>query len=200
MRPGENEARTVVADKRENWEARVQMAVITLPKNELSIYDKMAYAILCGHANRDGNAMLRVRTLAAEVGCSERQAQRALANLKACGLLTRSPQFSNGRRIFNICKVYKFNMYASPNASAPEAELESTGTVSSLLDSHWTQDSRLYVATELRSLVTELRAKGDSGSWRNNRPLRKLASEFKIILYNPHMSAMRNLNLRCRLR
>lgn len=76
-----------IVDKRKNWEARVEMAIFKLPKSELSTYDKLVYTILCGHANRDGNATLYVRTIAEEASCSERQAQRALSNLETRGLL-----------------------------------------------------------------------------------------------------------------
>jgi predicted transcriptional regulator len=97
-----NDAGARVIDKRRNWEARVEMAVFKRPSNELSAYDKLVYAILCGHANRDGNAMLYVRTIAEEASCSERQAQRAMSNLETRGLLVRRAQNQNGRQMFNI--------------------------------------------------------------------------------------------------
>jgi predicted transcriptional regulator len=132
MTPGEAGARIV--DKRKNWEARVEMAVFKLPKNELSAYDKLVYAILCGHANRDGNAMLYVRTIAEEASCSERQAQRALSNLEACGLLVRIPQNRNGRQTFNIYEVYGFDAYIpceSSEGPAPEPGSENNPASSS---------------------------------------------------------------------
>ena len=43
-----------IIDKRRNWEARVEMAVFKRSSSELSAYDKLVYAILCGHANRYG--------------------------------------------------------------------------------------------------------------------------------------------------
>jgi predicted transcriptional regulator len=125
MRAADAGARIV--DKRKNWEARVEMAVFKLPKCELSTYDKLVYAILCGHANRDGNAMLYVRTIAEEASCSERQAQRALSNLETRGLLVRKPQNHNGRQTFNIYEVYGFDEYIplEPGSGpAPEAKPE----------------------------------------------------------------------------
>jgi hypothetical protein len=116
-----NDAGVKIIDKRKIWEARVEMAVFKRPRNELSAYDKLVYAILCGHANRDGNAMLYVRTIAEEASCSERQAQRALANLETRGLLVRRAQNQNGRQTFNIYEVYGFDAYIS-GESAPEAE------------------------------------------------------------------------------
>jgi predicted transcriptional regulator len=112
-----------VVDKRRNWEARVEMMVFKRPSNELSTYDKLVYAILCGHANRDGNAMLYVRTIAEEASCSERQTQRSLSNLEACGLLIRRPQNHNGRQTFNIYEIYGFEAYIfdeSSGKSVPE--------------------------------------------------------------------------------
>jgi predicted transcriptional regulator len=103
-----------IVDKRKNWEARVEMAVFKRPASELSTYDKLVYAILCGHANRDGNAMLYVKTIAEEASCSERQVRRALANLEARGLLVRRPQNVAGQgQTFNIYEIYSFDAYLS---------------------------------------------------------------------------------------
>jgi hypothetical protein len=107
-----NDAGARVVDKRKNWEARVEMAVFKLPLSELSTYDKLVYAILCGHANRDGNAMLYVRTIAEEASCSERQTRRALSNLEARHLLIRRPQSAAGQgQTFNIYEVYGSDAY-----------------------------------------------------------------------------------------
>jgi hypothetical protein len=113
------------------------MAIFKRPSCELSAYDKLVYAILCGHANRDGNAMLYVKTIAEEASCSERQTQRALANLEARGLLIRRAQNRNGRQIFNIYEVYGFDAYVSGEpAPEAEAEIESTPGDSGVTDSH----------------------------------------------------------------
>jgi hypothetical protein len=115
---GEPGARVV--DKRKNWEARVEMNVFKLPKNELSAYDKLVYAVLCGHTNRDGDAMLYVRTIADEASCSVRQARRALANLEACRLLIRRSQSKAGQgQIFNIYEVYGFDEYTPADCQSP---------------------------------------------------------------------------------
>ena len=101
-----------IVDKRKNWEARVEMAIFKRPASELSTYDKLVYAILCGHANRDGTAMLYVRTIAEEASCSERQVQRAFANLESRKLLIRRAQSSPGRgQIFNVYEVYGIDEY-----------------------------------------------------------------------------------------
>jgi hypothetical protein len=126
-----------IVDKRRNWEARVEMAVFKRPSNELSAYDKLVYTVLCGHANRDGNAMLYVRTIAEEASCSERQAQRAMSNLESRGLLVRRAQNRNGRRTFNIYEIYGFDAYIfdeSPDESASETESGNGG--SGVTDSH----------------------------------------------------------------
>jgi hypothetical protein len=132
-----NDAGAKIIDRRKNWEARVEMAVFKRPQSELSAYDKLVYAILCGHANRDGNAMLYVRTIAEEASCSERQAQRAMSNLETRGLLVRRAQNQNGRQTFNIYEVYGFDAYIS-GESAPEAESGngSAGDDSGVTDSH----------------------------------------------------------------
>ena len=103
-----------IVDKRKNWEARVEMAVFKRPSSELSTYDKLVYAILCGHANRDGNAMLYVKTIAKEASCSERQARRALANLEVRRLLVRHSQNVAGQgQTYNIYEIYGFDSYLS---------------------------------------------------------------------------------------
>ena len=109
-----------IVDKRKNWEARVEMAVFKRPSSELSTYDKLAYAILCGHANRDGNAVLYVKTIAEEASCSERQVRRALANLEARRLLIRRPQNVSGQgQTFNIYEIYGFDAYLSGETVTP---------------------------------------------------------------------------------
>jgi hypothetical protein len=128
-----NDAGAKIIDKRRNWEARVEMAIFRRPQNELSAYDKLVYAILCGHANRDGNAMLYVRTIAEEASCSERQAQRALASLETRGLLVRRAQNQNGRQTFNVYEVYGFDAYIS---GEPSPEAESGDGDSGVTDSH----------------------------------------------------------------
>jgi hypothetical protein len=114
-----NDAGAKIIDKRRNWEARVEMAVFKLPSSELSTYDKLVYAILCGHANRDGNAMLYVKTIADEASCSERQARRALSALEARRLLVRRPQSASGQgQTFNIYEVYGFDEYQTGGGGA----------------------------------------------------------------------------------
>jgi hypothetical protein len=121
MKTSEMGARIV--DKRKAWEARVEMAIFKLPKDELSTYDKLVYAILCGHANRDGNAMLYVRTIAEEASCSDRQVRRALSSLEAHRLLIRHPQSAPGQgKIFNIYEIYGFEEYISPATLKPRDE------------------------------------------------------------------------------
>jgi hypothetical protein len=101
-----------VVDKRKHWEARVEMAVFKLPSGELSTYDKLVYAILCGHANREGNARLYVATIAAEASCSTRQVRRALTKLESCHLLARRFRNIPGRgQTCNIYEVYGYDEY-----------------------------------------------------------------------------------------
>jgi hypothetical protein len=126
-----NDTGAQIVDRRRNWEARVEMAIFKRPSNELSTYDKLVYAILCGHANRDGNAMLYVRTVAEEASCSERQTQRSLSNLETRGLLVRRPHNHNGRQSFNIYEIYGFEAYICnepPAESSPKARPEDVAT------------------------------------------------------------------------
>ena len=156
-----------VVDKRRNWEARVEMEVFKRPSSELSTYDKLVYAILCGHANRDGNAMLYVKTIAEEASCSDRQVRRALANLEARRLLVRRSQNVAGQgQIFNIYEIYGFDAYLG-------GELPCQPVIPPLTDSH---------PTPCRSVtppMTVSQAPHDSQAGPNNvveQPLRRLCS------------------------
>ena len=101
-----------IIDKRKNWEARVEMAVFRLSKDQLGTYEKLVYAILCGHSNKSGDAMLYAKTIADEASCSDRQVRRALANLEACRLIIRKAQYGqDGGRVFNIYEVYGIENY-----------------------------------------------------------------------------------------
>jgi hypothetical protein len=105
-----------IVDKRRNWEARVEMSVLKLPKEVLSTYDKLMYTILCGHASSDGDAGVYIKTIAAEASCSDRQVRYSLARLASCGLLARKPQYrSDSGQTFNIYEVYGFDNYSPPD-------------------------------------------------------------------------------------
>ena len=115
-----------IVDKRRNWEARVEMLVFQRPASELSTHDKLVYAILCGHANRDGNAMLYVKTIAEEASCSERQVQRALSKLESCHLLIRRFQRTPGRgQTYSIYEIYGFDAYVPGDCQSPPPTTES---------------------------------------------------------------------------
>ena len=130
-----------VVDRRRNWEARVEMMILKRPTNELSAYDKLVYTILCGHANRDGNATLYVRTIAEEASCSERQARRALSTLEARHLLVRRPQITAGQgQTFNLYEVYGFDEYSFDGnpSEGSDAEPPCRSDSTPLPDSHAT--------------------------------------------------------------
>jgi hypothetical protein len=98
------------------------MAVFKLPSSELSTYDKLVYAILCGHANREGNARLYVATIAAEASCSTRQVRRALTKLESCHLLARCFRNIPGRgQTCNIYEVYGYDEYTPPKEEEQDA-------------------------------------------------------------------------------
>jgi hypothetical protein len=141
------------------------MMVFKRPSNELSAYDKLVYAILCGHANRDGNAMLYVRTIAEEASCSERQAQRALSNLETRGLLVRKPQNLNGRQTFNIYEIYGFDAYISPDSSADSGQETEPEDVSASVDQGVTHSHPCQSVTPPPS---DSHPRGDSQAGLNN--------------------------------
>lgn len=110
-----------IVDKRRNWEARVEMLVLRLPKSVLGTHDKLVYTVLCGHADRGGDAGVYVRTIADEASCSERQVRYSLAKLEKRGLLVRRPSYKpDGAQTFNIYEIYGIENYA------PEGEPDDT--------------------------------------------------------------------------
>jgi hypothetical protein len=167
-----NDAGAKIIDKRRNWEARVEMAILKRPSSELSVYDKLVYAILCGHANRDGNAMLYVRTIAEEASCSERQARRALSALEARHLLVRRPQSAAGQgQTFNIYEVYGFDEYRpeSDGAQAPGLTVR-----------HLLPDSHTPVCQSVTPPLPDSQAPHDSQAEPNNvfeQPLNNSSKE-----------------------
>ena len=50
---------SVLVDRRRSWETRSSMDIINRPKEELGIYEKMVYVVLCGYADRSGSATTR---------------------------------------------------------------------------------------------------------------------------------------------
>jgi hypothetical protein len=110
-----------IVDKRRNWEARVEMLVLRLPKSVLGAHDKLVYTVLCGHADRDCEAGVYVRTIADEASCSERQVRYSLAKLEKRGLLVRRPSYKpDGGQTFNIYEIYGIENYV-PAPAAPAA-------------------------------------------------------------------------------
>jgi predicted transcriptional regulator len=109
----ENEE-NVVVDQRKNWESRVEMNILNLPKEELGTYDKLLYTLLCGYANYQKIAFPSVKRLANGVSCSIRQIYTALRVLEEAGLVIRKKRFDNqGAQIGNIYEIYGANHYVS---------------------------------------------------------------------------------------
>jgi hypothetical protein len=61
----------------------------TILDQDLSIYEKMVYIVLCSHAKKDGPAFPSVMTIASEASCSRTKVFEALRVLEDRGVITR---------------------------------------------------------------------------------------------------------------
>ncbi|MDL2232182.1 helix-turn-helix domain-containing protein [Ruminococcaceae bacterium OttesenSCG-928-L11] len=67
-----------------------------LMNEELTVYDKTIYAILCSYANyEDGSCFPSYKTIARKAGCSRRKAIATVAKLVELGLLEKREQFNS---------------------------------------------------------------------------------------------------------
>lgn len=97
---------------RRSWEARVEVNILKIDKDILSTHDKLVYVVLCGHANKNGEAWPSIASIAQSASCSDRQVQRSLTTLEACGLVIRTEQIdAKGVHTSNIYEIYGFDHY-----------------------------------------------------------------------------------------
>ena len=86
------------------WFTHVDIAVARDPS--LSAMEKAVYLALCSHADtRSRSCFPSNRTLADEVGCSERTVQRSLDVLENRGIIKRQERFKEGSQQTNIIWV-----------------------------------------------------------------------------------------------
>ncbi len=145
---------SVLIDRRRSWETRSSMDIINRPKEELGVYEKMVYVVLCGYADRSGSAFPTVATIACGASCSTRQVFRALKILEKCGLLVRTPRYVEGKgQVGNLYALYGPEHYRSVNEIVP-ADRETQGydcdsqtRPADVMDSHAPYDcgSQLYI-------------------------------------------------------
>ena len=77
-----------------------------LQDESMTIYEKMAYVILCCYADRDGICYPSYKTIAKKAGCSPRKAFDAVQSLEKSGLLIKqSQQNDNGRNGNNLYRI-----------------------------------------------------------------------------------------------
>ena len=144
--PEQKKSLDQLIDRRRNWEARVEMELLKLPKEQLTTHDKLVYVVLCGHAGRNGGAFPNAATLAEEASCSTRQVFRALSVLEKRGLVVRSTQILPGRgQICNLYEIHGFENYNCTPANAAvsdRCDCESQG--GGVTDSHTPHDSQSH--------------------------------------------------------
>ena len=91
-------------DSGDFWFTHVDIAVARDPS--LSAMEKAVYLALCSHADtRSRSCFPSNRTLANEVGCSERTVQRSLDVLENRGIIKRQERFKEGSQQTNIIWV-----------------------------------------------------------------------------------------------
>lgn len=101
-----------IIDRRKNWEARAEMAILERPSEELCTYDKMLYVALCGFASHNGMAFPSVARLAQIVSCSERSIYKSLDKLEEVALVVRHHQFGkNGGQKVTLYEIFGSESY-----------------------------------------------------------------------------------------
>lgn len=103
--------------------ARVDLEV--LRDRMLSPCDKAVYGVLCSHANAQTHScVVRVRTIAEEVNCSERSVQASLKALIQRGTVERRERFEQGRQKASSYRLIGCDAPCYTGAeSAPTAEI-----------------------------------------------------------------------------
>lgn len=74
---------------------------------------KLAYGRLCRYAGQDGRCYPAVGTLGSEIGISERQAQRYLAELERANLIRRVERFVDGAQVSNAFEFLWHSIFAT---------------------------------------------------------------------------------------
>ncbi|MDR2780595.1 MAG: helix-turn-helix domain-containing protein [Synergistaceae bacterium] len=72
--------------RKKRWMVCFENAIL---EQDLSIYEKMVYIVLCSHAKKDGPAFPSVMTIASEASCSRTKVFEALKVLEDRGVITR---------------------------------------------------------------------------------------------------------------
>ncbi|MBQ7263765.1 MAG: helix-turn-helix domain-containing protein, partial [Synergistaceae bacterium] len=102
------------------WFACVDIEVVRDP--ELSPIDKTVFAVICSHAGTTTRqSLLKVKTIAAEAGCSDRSVQRSLRALEERGVVETCPRSMDGHRIASIYRIVGHRAPCYAAAPAPKA-------------------------------------------------------------------------------
>jgi hypothetical protein len=108
--------------KKKRWVVCFENAILDM---DLSIYEKMAYIVLCSHAKKDGPCFPSVNTIAREASCSRAKVFEALKRLEEIGAISRSSQIFEGRgqtsNLYEILDIDQTNKSENPlPPSTPE--------------------------------------------------------------------------------
>jgi predicted transcriptional regulator len=76
--------------KKGKWMVCFENTILEL---DLSVYEKMVYAVLCSHAQKEGPAFPSIKTIAKEASCSRSKVFEALKKLEEIGLISRGHRF-----------------------------------------------------------------------------------------------------------
>lgn len=94
-----------IRDEREKgwWWAENEI----IDRDDLTIYEKMAYIVLCRHADRESRCYPSTKTVAIKMKCSHRQAKEVLKNLREKQLIgTRHRISARGDKTSNEYTIY----------------------------------------------------------------------------------------------
>lgn len=92
-----------------------------LLNESLSIYEKMAYCVLCAYANiQDKTCFPSYQTIANKVGCSRRKVIAVIVSLEKKGLIEKAEQIHNGKNISNLYIVKPASGFTECNSIKKE--------------------------------------------------------------------------------
>lgn len=147
-------------DERRFWFACIDIDVIRA--KDLSVTDKVIYAVLCTYANvKEQTCFPKVKKIAEDAGCSDRSVQRSLKDLEEKGYITRTPRFLGKEQIST-----EYTIIGASEKPAPKKESPQTGG-DRVTRSHRGGDRNIPPELDPKELDTLPTGEGDAPAEKN---------------------------------
>ena len=111
---------------------------VVIKDKDLSLRDKAVFMVLRIHATPETHsAVLPMKTIADDAGCSERCALNAINALVKRGVIERNPRFKGNRQIANFYRIvgYEAECFEKRKLDSP-AKVSDTGMHEAIRDAH----------------------------------------------------------------